>query len=304
MYSPQKVALTPHEQLHSSVEQRTSFDTHACQLNIFETHQRAADFHLKFSGFTITSMLRGKKVMHLNGMEAFEYLPGQSVMALPDTLMRIDFPEAQQANPTQCTALVLDSDYLQEHLTYLNERTARPSESDEWRIDPAKIILNNNRALAEVSDKIIHLFSSSHPMKEVYIDLALKEMLLCILRIQRLEEAGDVRHSTSRAFAAVMRHIRENISAEIRLEHLCRIAGMSKSSFYNAFVHEFGITPKQLIIRERLRTAKELLLDGVNIKEVSYASGFTDPNYFIRLFKKNEGITPGELVKHALRKMM
>jgi AraC-like DNA-binding protein len=75
---------------------------------------------------------------------------------------------------------------------------------------------------------------------------------------------------------------------------------MSKSAFYTAFTHEFGITPKQLIIRERVSYARDLLIhDGLNIKEASYASGFSDPNYFIRIFKKLEGMTPGELRKQV-----
>jgi len=32
----------------------------------------------------------------------------------------------------------------------------------------------------------------------------------------------------------------------------------------------------------------------VAVKEVCYASGFSDPNYFTRMFKKIEGRTPGE----------
>lgn len=298
MNLPQPVALTPEDQLEHLVEQRRGYDAHACQLNIFETHRKAADFHLRFSGFTITSMLRGKKVMHLEGRESFDYLPGQSVMARPDTLMRIDFPDAEAQNPTQCTALVLEPAYLEHQLAYLNERTARPVEAGEWRIDPDKILLNNNRELADLSDKVIALFASESTLKEVQLDIAVKELLLCIVRLQHMEQIATEQYATSRAFSAVMRFIRENLTTDLKLDYLCKIAGMSKSAFYASFVNEFGITPRQLIIRERLRTARELLLrEGLNIKEACYATGFSDPNYFIRLFKKNEGITPGALVK-------
>lgn len=301
MYQPNKFNLTPFAKLTDLVEQKTSFDTDLCQLNIFETHQRASDFHLKFSGFTITSMLRGKKVMHLDGFDKFNYLPGASVMALPNTLMRIDFPEAEFENPTQCTALVLENGYLKKQVDYINERMGRNKEFGLWEIDPDKIMLKNNRELADLSNKVIKVFSEGNPLKDIYVDLAIKELVLCILRLQNLEKLKTDDVIPNNVFAGVIRYIRDNITSDITLQKLCRLAGMSKSAFYQNFTHEFGITPKQLIIKERVSYARDLLLhEGLNIKEASYASGFSDPNYFIRIFKKLEGVTPGELKKRGI----
>ncbi len=71
---------------------------------------------------------------------------------------------------------------------------------------------------------------------------------------------------------------------------------MSKSTFYRAFTDEYGITPVQLILEERLKFAKSLLNkhNEISIKEVAYAAGFNDPNYFARVFRKVEGATPSE----------
>ena len=44
---------------------------------------------------------------------------------------------------------------------------------------------------------------------------------------------------------------------------------------------------------EKIKLAKRYLTNkDIYIKNVSHEAGFEDPNYFIRLFKQYEGITP------------
>jgi AraC-like DNA-binding protein len=64
--------------------------------------------------------------------------------------------------------------------------------------------------------------------------------------------------------------------------------------FFIWFKEQFGITPLEFINKERIKLAKQLLADKRNsITIVSLQYGFIDVNYFMRLFKKSEDITPG-----------
>lgn len=54
-----------------------------------------------------------------------------------------------------------------------------------------------------------------------------------------------------------------------------------------------GITAFEYITNRIISEAKVLLrLTKINISELSYKLGYENPNYFIRIFKKTEGITP------------
>ena len=74
---------------------------------------------------------------------------------------------------------------------------------------------------------------------------------------------------------------------------LTREACMSSPSLYRMFKREIGVSPIEFILTEKVNFAKKLLQNpAIQINEVCYESGFEDCNYFIRIFKKMEGVTP------------
>ena len=75
-----KVELTQPKHLQTLVESRRVFNLTNCEFNVFESYQQAYHVPLTFNDFVITSMVRGKKVMHLFDKPAFEYLPGETVI--------------------------------------------------------------------------------------------------------------------------------------------------------------------------------------------------------------------------------
>ena len=82
------------------------------------------------------------------------------------------------------------------------------------------------------------------------------------------------------------------------MKKLSDVACMSTTAFHRFFKRELGITPIEFILQEKIKMAKALLSgQNIHVNEVSYELGFEDSNYFIRLFKKHEGITPKQYQK-------
>lgn len=302
MYQLTSINTTNVDKLRTEVEQKTTYALNRCELNIYETHKKVENIHLKFEGFTITSMLKGKKILHNSANDAGRnYLPGETFILPSHNEMIIDFPEANYTNPTQCTALVIEDDYLQKQLEYINDTFPRDEESGgSWNLNRDQIWLQNDESIAPLGSKLIRIFSGSDPLKDILVDIKLKELVLSIMRLQNYGQLnGNVQSAgnTSERFRAVIEYIRRNITSVIDPKELSKMACMSKSVFYRTFTNEFGVPPGKMILTEKIKHAKTLMgSENIKIKEVCFALGFSDPNYFSRVFKKTEGITPCEFL--------
>lgn len=276
------------------VENRRAFTLNNCELNVFETYQYADNISLCFNDLVITNMVRGKKIMHLYGNEGFSYVPGETVIVPANTTMLIDFPEAKQDNPTQCTALAIDKQQIIDVVNFLNERYPRVDRQFSWRfMERENFHFRNNKEIMNLVEKLIQINTSDQPFKDVLAEMTIHELLIRIMQYQNLSLLETSKDDNTQ-LTHIIAYIKKNLGKPIKIDDLCKKACMSKPGFFRAFKSELGISPMEFIIRERIRLAKKYLSSpSVSIKEACYAAGFNSINYFSRIFKKHEGITPG-----------
>jgi len=81
------------------------------------------------------------------------------------------------------------------------------------------------------------------------------------------------------------------MTLEIVADHV----GISPYYFSKLFKDRYGLTFIDYLTEIRIQKAKEEMLHSTkNLKEICYAIGYKDPNYFSRVFKKHTGLSPSE----------
>ncbi|KAB1228924.1 AraC family transcriptional regulator [Chryseobacterium sp. KBW03] len=284
--------LRKESQLLSLVENQTKFNLNNCEFSIYETHKAAFDVKLHFENIAFTAMLRGKKHMKLDKKTSyFDYYPGESILVAPGETMVIDFPEADET-PTQCISLSLNPDFIEDSLNYLNYHLPKVDETSQWNIQLDEYFLFNNKALASATNNIMRIAMDDNSQKDIMADFALKELLIRLMQTQArsMVEKNIVKNKSRIGF--VVDYIKRNLHQKLSIDSIAKLAYVSKSNFFKMFKDELGTSPNDFILQERISRAKELLASQTSIKETAFQTGFSDTNYFTRVFKQLEGVTP------------
>lgn len=107
-------------------------------------------------------------------------------------------------------------------------------------------------------------------------------------------ENGLIAYNRSMLSIKIERYIDERLAEKIDLNNICNEFLLSKNAVYRLFHEEFHSTVNNFIISKRLKLAEDLLKfkPELNVTQIASLCGFSDYNYFIRLFKKRIGVTP------------
>ncbi len=99
---------------------------------------------------------------------------------------------------------------------------------------------------------------------------------------------------SNRCIEKAKEYINRCYSKDISLDEVSREVDISPYYFSKLFKEVTGENFIEYLTRMRIQTAKELLRSEMSIKEVGLEVGYSDPNYFSRIFKKIVGVTPTE----------
>ena len=147
----------------------------------------------------------------------------------------------------------------------------------------------------------------AYAMSDSYIQTS--EKCTALSQIDRLRAralmdfTNAVRHKKdsppySKAVRRAIGYIRSHVKEKISLSQIALASGLSSGRFSHLFREETGMTPFAYVKKERLETARSMLIyTDRPISEISAALCFSSESHFIQAFREYTGKTPGKYRK-------
>ncbi|MGH4124701.1 MAG: PocR ligand-binding domain-containing protein [Clostridium sp.] len=105
--------------------------------------------------------------------------------------------------------------------------------------------------------------------------------------------SNDVEITVSDTLKPAIDYIYKNKSENVTIEKMSEVCHISSSYFSRLFAKEIGENFSNFSSRLKVEWAKSILEEkNMSINEISDELGFSETGYFIKVFKKYEGLTP------------
>lgn len=156
----------------------------------------------------------------------------------------------------------------------------------------------NTQRTEEYNQLLQELFtiaSSDSHVKDMQINEKLSALLTLLMQDSWNPNQNSPRFTGKRNLREIKDYIDLHYHQKITLDNLAQQFFINKFYLTRLFKEQFGISVNHYLLQVRTTRAKQLLrFSDLSIEQVGQECGMNDANYFSRMFKKVEGITPGE----------
>ncbi|RAV01469.1 response regulator [Paenibacillus sp. YN15] len=168
---------------------------------------------------------------------------------------------------------------FQELLLSINSMMIRMMQSQGWSV-------------SEVTGDDYHYFLDLKQLKTNEQAFQwLTRVVRCITGYAGRQRNSGRDHLLQKIFAK----IEQELDQDLTLNSVADSLYINPSYLSRLFKQETGKVFSGYIMEHKMEKAKELLLSGCKVHDAALATGFKEDSYFIRVFRKYWGTTPGEM---------
>ena len=164
--------------------------------------------------------------------------------------------------------------------------------SDDFRIQNKLTLTGDDQVKIEsVIRKMLGEYNQNKRARPILLTAFLAELFVDIIRFCSAE-----RYACSRDLILlqnILQYMSDNCAKQMSIPVLAKKFGLSQKNLERLFLHSVKMPPVSYLLDLRLQTAAEKIRSTkATISEIAFSCGFSDSNYFTKLFRKKYGMAP------------
>ena len=157
-----------------------------------------------------------------------------------------------------------------------------------------KLTVKKRKEFESALDKLINAYNCISVQKELLQNGYLAVIIALLLE----NDSVKVESHLSGRISEALNYIHINAFSSVDFNEAAEICYMGRDRFNHVFKETTGYSPNRYLTKIRIDRAKQLLSDeGLTVKERGEIVGYTDINYFSRVFRKETGVSPKNFLK-------
>ncbi|ODN66780.1 MULTISPECIES: AraC family transcriptional regulator [Methylophaga] len=282
------------------IENKVTFNGPETELSIYDTYRNSSGVALEADHLLYCGMVSGRKVMHNHYNVSGElFVPHESYVMPPGEHVEIDFPDANEQQPTTCLTIEISKERIEAISKRMRDLVKIEAPEHHWEYQPRIIHKHHTRDTQQLLERMVSFYVRNDPDKELMVDLGVSELVIRLLREQGREVLLSYckRVPDASGITTVIHTLEQNLREPLDIDQLCRQACMSRSRLYVEFKKQLGCTPGEFHQQLRLKSAADAIRDGQSVTEACYGYGFNDLSHFSRRFSQFFGCSPSAFRK-------
>ena len=156
----------------------------------------------------------------------------------------------------------------------------------------------NEESFSEIVPDIDALVSlNNDPYKGKHVHASARMLCLLAILSSKVYDAKrniiQAQNPNTQIVLESIEYIRTNSEQDLSVEELVKRSNMSRSTYTRIFKELTGCMPRAFLLRCRVTNAKRLLsYTNMPMASIAQECGFFDSSHFIRIFTRQEGISP------------